>query len=148
MYLAQLCVRYDCMHLTIGGRRRFPGLWFDCGATGAGSWTHSCWSVRNQEMGREWSTGCSGKLKGHTMEGWREKGNRKEEQRADERRNKQRKNEKENRTGNRWREWWLTEEKKDKRESDNKCVGLLILIDTSECTHRLPDRAREKSRGQ
>lgn len=26
-------------------------------------------------------------------------------------------------TGNRWREWWVTEEKKDKSESDNKCVS-------------------------
>lgn len=53
---------YVCMHLTIGGRRRFLGWLFDCGAIGAGNWTHSCWSRTSSGMGREWSTGCSRKL--------------------------------------------------------------------------------------
>ena len=44
---------YDCVHLTIGGRHRFPGLWFGCGAIDAGSWKHSCCSLRIQGMGRE-----------------------------------------------------------------------------------------------
>lgn len=42
-----------CPGLTSEGRRRFPSLWSDCGANGVGSWTHSCWSARNPEMGRE-----------------------------------------------------------------------------------------------
>lgn len=57
----------NCLHiigLTIGGKLHSLSWWSGCGAIGAGSWTHSCWSARSQETGREWSTGCSEKLKG------------------------------------------------------------------------------------
>lgn len=107
-------VQYCCAYaigLTIGEKHRSLDWWFGCGAIGAGSWTHSCCSERSQETGMEWSTGCSEKLKGR----WRgRRGERKVERAGKIRR-------KENEVGR--------QEKKDKNESDNDCVGLLILMD-------------------